>query len=67
MTLGGFHTLTITKKYIFIGCEKFTIKQVKNIKRKDAIKHGLPTKIADQYKKTINAAIKLFEVNNEQN
>ena len=61
ITLGGFYTATITKKLIFIGCQKFTKKQILKISKKDAINKGLPKEFADRYRAMIIAAMKLVK------
>jgi len=63
ITLGGFYTATITRKLIFIGCQKFTRKELKELKKEDAIKRGLPKEFANRYRKMILAALELVKEN----
>jgi len=61
ITLPSFHTATITKKYVFIGCKTFTIKEIQSMTEEEAIKHELPENFANEYKAMILNGIEIIE------
>lgn len=61
ITLGMFYTATITKKLVFIGCKKFTHKEIQTISKQAAIEKGLPKEYAEEYITMIRAACKIIK------
>lgn len=41
LTFAAFYTVTITRKYIFIGCNKYTREEIRKVSKNEAVSKGL--------------------------
>ena len=57
------HSITITRKYIFIGCKQFTRKEALKITKKKAQELGLEKEYYTAYKTIVKGALLLVKEN----